>query len=166
MPPQPWSDENYISRLERKSARDGDCIVYTGCISKKGYGWMSFRGKPDSVHRIKWILHNGPVPNGFEICHKCDNRSCFRLDHLFIGTHKDNMDDRDRKGRVKHNYWPVSGKAKLTDDQAREIYLIKGMNNSQIGRMYGVGHNIVRQIRIGKRRQNALKNLLKFTENA
>lgn len=49
------------------------------------------------AHRMAWALLNGPIPNEMDVLHSCDNRVCVR--HLFLGTHTDNMQDRDRKGR-------------------------------------------------------------------
>ena len=43
-----------------------------------------------------------PLRKGMEVCHKCDNGSCIRTDHLFEGTHADNMRDAQAKGRIRH----------------------------------------------------------------
>jgi hypothetical protein len=56
------------------------------------------------AHRISWEIHNGPIPNGLLVLHHCDVTLCVRPDHLFLGTTKDNAQDRQRKGRGHNQY--------------------------------------------------------------
>jgi hypothetical protein len=105
-----------------------NCWLWTGRKDKNGYGL--FQGEIHGVvyrkaHRYSWALHNDqPVPAGGQVCHACDNPPCVRADdHLFIGTIMDNMDDKIRKGRGRVAYGEKSGKAKLTEEQAKAIRL-------------------------------------------
>lgn len=68
-----------------------------------GYGIiMVVKGQsPVGAHRVSWELHNGPIPPGMLVCHKCDNPSCTNPKHLFLGTVQDNSIDCARKGRVR-----------------------------------------------------------------
>lgn len=77
----------------------GSCWVWTGACNRKGYGEYHFNGKARRAHRVSWELTYGPIPEGLIVCHRCDNPSCVRPDHLFLGTHSDNAIDRERKGR-------------------------------------------------------------------
>jgi len=76
--------------------RSGDCHIWTGSRMSNHYG--TFNQK--LVHRLIWEEANGPIPPQHEICHRCDNPSCVRLDHLFLGSHHDNMLDAHAKGRI------------------------------------------------------------------
>ena len=79
-----------------------ECWPWLGNIGKNGYGQISSQdGKTLSAHRVAWELFCGQIPEGMLVCHTCDNRSCVRLSHLFLGTPQDNMNDKVSKGRWK-----------------------------------------------------------------
>lgn len=66
-----------------------------------GYGMLVREdGVTDRSHRMAWILTFGEIANGLCVCHKCDNPPCCRPDHLFLGSHTDNMRDATIKGRM------------------------------------------------------------------
>lgn len=79
---------------------------------KDGYGLFFADGQRMGAHRFSWILANGPIPDGLLVCHHCDNRCCVNPSHLFLGTHRDNMIDMVKKGRVvERKNWFVGPKA-------------------------------------------------------
>ncbi len=93
----------------------------SGCIewkkSKKlGYGTTYFRGRVEQAHRVAWILARGPIPDGLQINHHCHNRACINVEHLYLGTQKENMRDMDEAGRRRTARGEVNGNAKLTED--------------------------------------------------
>lgn len=75
------------------------CWLWEKSLARKGYGVIHIKNKRKSAHRYSWELYYGPVPKGLFVCHKCDTPSCVNPEHLFIGTHTDNMRDAKRKGR-------------------------------------------------------------------
>ena len=85
-----------ILRACRKT-KDG-CIEWTKSITREGYSQVSYKARRYSGHRLMWILHRGD-PGKLFVCHKCDNRKCLNIDHLFLGTIFDNQRDAVEKGR-------------------------------------------------------------------
>lgn len=80
------------------------CWLWTGPLSYNGYGllaiWNGKASRNIRAHRFNWERAHGPIPPGMHACHRCDVRSCCNPDHIFIGTHADNMQDAVRKGRT------------------------------------------------------------------
>lgn len=93
--------ESFYKKVRIKKS---GCWHYKGALDSGGYGIVSYLGKLTQAHRLSWFFTNGEIPEGLLVCHKCDNRRCCNPDHLFLGTHKDNMQDMIKKGR--HRYGP------------------------------------------------------------
>lgn len=85
----PYVMQNYMPIPE------SGCWIWMGGWDRHGYGKRSQHGyvSGGSVHRLFYQQHVGPIPAGAYVLHKCDTRPCCNPDHLFLGTHKDNMHD-------------------------------------------------------------------------
>ena len=105
-----------------KTTTPDDCWEWKA-VKLKGYGQFWFKDKMALAHRVSWELSFGPIPNGLNVLHKCDNPSCVNPAHLFLGTPKDNAQDSLKKGRrfIPDNRGEKQGRHKLTEPQVREI---------------------------------------------
>lgn len=133
---------------------ESGCWIWVGGTGGGGRYGAIHRGKnfiPRMVtaHRISWELHVGQIPSGMEVCHKCDVGFCVNPAHLFLGTHKDNCDDRDRKGRnVAHkgeNHWA----AKLSPEDVLKIRSTKPYTRG-VAKAFGITESAVCAIRKGR----------------
>jgi HNH endonuclease len=88
-------------RFWEKVKKTDGCWEWTARRLPKGYGTISCVDHRTSLcaHRVSWELHNGPIPDGMWVLHHCDNPQCANPDHLFLGTHTQNMRDMLAKGR-------------------------------------------------------------------
>jgi hypothetical protein len=92
-------DKNFI--FERISPEpNSGCWIWLSGVDSKGYGVVSSKSQKDRAHRISLSLKIGrKLVKGECACHKCDVPTCVNPEHLFVGTHAENMRDCKNKGR-------------------------------------------------------------------
>ncbi len=136
-----------------------DCWEWHG-PQDHGYGIVSVTD-PDSTTRYKniranrfsWELHNGPIPDGLCVCHRCDNPPCCNPDHLFLGTDEDNAHDMWNKGRgvkLSPSIGVKNVNAKLKDEDIPKIRALladHSMTQNEIAEVFHVTKKVIWQIR-------------------
>jgi len=129
------------------------CWLWTGHVNPQGYGRFGTRHK---AHRVSFEVHNGPIPAGHHICHRCDQPGCVNPEHLFAGTRADNMRDASRKGRFYGQGRPERNpQAKLTPTAAAFIRAnyIRGhveFGGRALAKTYGVSPAAISTVVRGK----------------
>lgn len=100
------------------------------------------------AHRVSWWLANGPIPDGLHVLHRCDVTLCVNPEHLFVGTHLDNMRDMHKKGRRKPLRYEKNGNSVLTRDSVLMIrrLLYSGSTHKEISSEFGISKSTVGQI--------------------
>jgi hypothetical protein len=138
--------EETLKLIFRKSEPNyaTECIVWQGLATPKGYGYIKYGGKDRSIHRVIYEAKKGKIRDGLHVLHTCDNTRCVNKDHLYLGTNRENIDDKIKRDR--------SGK-KLNKTKVLEIklFLKEGMKQSVIARQFGVAPNIISRIKTGHR---------------
>lgn len=91
-----------LDRFWRQVQKGPDCWLWTGTRTTAGYGQFNLHDRHWQAHRVAWQLTNGPIPDGLWALHHCDVPHCVRPDHVFLGTHTDNMRDAADKHRTRN----------------------------------------------------------------
>ena len=138
-----------IKRFNKKMRIDDNgCWIYTGPKARNGYGEfvVSICQKRVRAHRFAYEVAKGPIPEGMYCLHTCDVKHCVNPDHLYLGTHADNMRDRNMKGRLAHS--ERHGNTKLTTPQVLAIRRLaaRDFTRRELADLYGVSPECIRDI--------------------
>lgn len=138
-------EEKFWSHVHKTES----CWIWTGALSKSGYGKFQYKRTEGRAHRVSWVLHHGKIPDGLLVLHDCpngDNRACVNPDHLWLGTNADNSGDMVQKGRsLKGENNPQS---KLTEVKVLEIRKLysRGLTLLRLSEMFGVDRTIIHDV--------------------
>lgn len=150
------------SFFEGRCVRDErtGCLLFAGGLRPEGYGRVRFEGRTQGAHRVAWQLAHGPIPEGFCVCHRCDEPQCIEATHLFLGTVADNNADMAAKGRQARGAamsMAVSGErsggAKVTEADVRRIraeYATGKVGMKALGKRFGLSRVAVSHIINGR----------------
>jgi hypothetical protein len=137
--------KSLLERFWSKVDKSGDCWLWTGTINRRpdGYGVIGSADGTRYVHRLSYELAFGPVPDGMNVCHTCDVRTCVNPAHLFAGTQLDNIHDMIRKGRRRSydRHGARNPRAVMTEERVRELRALRraGMTLARLAERFGIG---------------------------
>jgi hypothetical protein len=107
--PRIYRPKSLSDRFESKYIPEpmSGCWIWIGQTNEAGYGLIKDFGSKnvrclERAHRVAWRLYKKDPIGNLILCHKCDTPSCVNPDHLFLGTHLDNVLDCRKKGRGYH----------------------------------------------------------------
>ena len=133
-------DDTILERFWSKVNKTSGCWEWQNATNACGYGTFKLNKKMMSAHRIAWRITRGPIPKDMCVLHHCDNPACVNPDHLFIGTHSDNIKDAVIKGRVvpPDSRGERHGKSRLTENDVHEIRRLHsfGIKQKILGKMW------------------------------
>ena len=117
-----------------------------------GYGSIYDDGSHHYAHRISYEVFIGPIPDGMNVLHDCDNPPCCNPGHLFLGTQAVNIADRDAKGRQRSLKGSKSPNAKLTESDIPKIRsrLARGFSKAEVAEEFRVSRAAIWKIDVGQ----------------
>jgi DNA-binding XRE family transcriptional regulator len=130
----------FMSRVQKSTH---GCWIWTGSTDRKGYGRFWYHGNMRAAHHV--LI--GPKPEGkTHACHHCDNPPCVRPDHLFWGTHQDNVADL----MMKRSAVRVSG------DYLRKVRKSVGLTMTEVARRIHSSTPHICEVEKGRRHASQL----------
>lgn len=126
------------SIIERVDISEAGCWEYKLKLRSNGYARITFMRESWYAHRLSYFAFNGDIPEGLDVCHKCDNRKCCNPNHLFLGTRKDNMNDCVNKNRQAKGFSLPQTKLSMTDKAKISEMAKSGIKYKYIARKFDI----------------------------
>lgn len=132
------------------------CWLWTAGMmgGQKRYGGFHTEVGYRTAHRVSWEIHKGKIPIGLCVCHSCDTPLCVNPDHLFLGSHFDNMADcsEKKRNRTSRNVGTNHPLSKLDPYKVRDIRFLESIKfpRKQIAKSYDVTVNAIENVIWGK----------------
>ena len=145
--------QRFKSKCAPKNA-DG-CVLWLGSMNNTGYGMLGILTDHSKrhmayAHRVAWALVHGDIPPSMVVCHTCDNRACVNIDHLFLGTYKQNTLDMVKKNR---HYWrrplPWQKLSRIDVERIRDCRF-SGCTQQAIADWIGVSRPLISMVLSGR----------------
>lgn len=121
---------NQIDRFMQKVEKTAECWIWTARTTRQGYGRFFANGRNNLAHRVSYEMFVG-VAGDMHVLHRCDNPSCVRPDHLFLGSNKDNVDDKVAKGRTPPAKGELNPHSRLKKE---DVLKIRSMHANKVPR--------------------------------
>lgn len=144
-PPLVPIEERFFALTERRAG----CLEWIGTRNAKGYGRFGLDSWMVYAHRAAWELQMGPIPDGLQVMHWCDNPPCVWLPHLSLGTAKENLQQAKDKGHLRPPRGEDCHNAKLTWEQVDEILHLwetTELTQAELGRRFGIHNSTICRI--------------------
>ncbi len=126
------------------------CWLWTISAGHNGYGRFQVAGKIKRAHRLAWEFSYGPIPQRINVLHSCDTPLCCNPEHLFLGTHQDNVNDCFRKNRQAKGSTQHLSKLTAPDVvQIRQLYL-QNLPITRIAAQFSVSPSCIYDIVLGR----------------
>lgn len=142
---QPAVTARFWPKVDR--GQPSECWHWRGAKSREGYGNFRLCGKVTLAHRVSLAIAGSAVTADHSVLHSCDNPRCVNPSHLRLGTHGENMAERNSKGRARGGalHGAAHPAARLDAAQVAEIRALaasKSMSQRLIGAQFGIsqGH--------------------------
>lgn len=131
---------------------DSHCMEWNSYINPQGYGKIYHNGKSYRAHRLSYQIFIGLIPKNMEICHLCDNTKCINPNHLFLGSHSENMKDMSNKNRHKVLKGSKNKLSKFNEEDILDIRRRLDGNESQknIAKDFDVYQTTISKIKLNK----------------
>ena len=141
--------ERFLLKVDFDFSGKTECWLWNAGTSGNGYGSFDLNYKKKKAHRVSYEHFTGPISEGLNINHTCDNPPCVNPKHLWQGTQKEGMEDMLTKGRGADRKGEKNNKAKLNDEKVSEIrakYIPYKYIAKMLSKEYGVCQDLIKKI--------------------